>query len=60
MAPGTLNSVKKQAGLQETADLWEMTPTSIRPTTLKQTPHFRLLQEFFSDPKSFLEFALAD
>ena len=42
------------------ADLWEMTPKSIRPTTLKQTPHFRLLQEFFYDPKSFLELALID
>jgi predicted ATPase len=42
------------------AALMEMTRQSIRPTTLKQTPHFRLLQEFFYDPKSFIDIALTD
>ena len=42
------------------AELLEVPQEFVRPVKLKQTPHFRLLQEFFFDPKSFLETALAD
>jgi predicted ATPase len=40
------------------ATLLGLTKGGLTPTTLEQTGHYRLMRDFMSDPKTFVESAL--
>ena len=37
------------------ADLWQISPTGIEPTTLEDTAHYRLYREFILHPHETIE-----
>jgi predicted ATPase len=42
-----------------TARLLRLTKYALEPVTVEQTDHFRVMREFYQDPRSFVEGAIA-
>jgi predicted ATPase len=42
------------------ATLLQFTKDGLEPTTLRQTDHYRAMQEFIADPKGFVEAAIME
>ncbi len=42
------------------ADVWQITKGGIAPVDYRETPHFRLYQDFTVDPDAFIAEAMAD